>query len=246
MSEYGERFSVSRLIGAPPGYVGYKEGGKLTEQIRRNPFSVILFDEIEKAHPDIFNLFIQLFDEGVLTDSLGRKIDFKNSIIIMTSNLGTKDLKSNAFGFGNEKNGFNSYKIKEIVLGKMKSTFNPEFINRVDETIVFNPLMKEDAMKIIDIFLKDLIKNLNDIGIEFSITKKAKVTMVDHGFSQEYGARNLYREVQSSLEDPVSEMLLDNELLLGYIIKVDAQKGKIKFTIIQKKTLQKDSNKSLS
>ncbi|MEC7927187.1 MAG: ATP-dependent Clp protease ATP-binding subunit [Candidatus Neomarinimicrobiota bacterium] len=246
MSEYGERFSVSRLIGAPPGYVGYEEGGKLTEQIRRNPFSVILFDEIEKAHPDIFNLLLQLFDEGVLTDSLGRKIDFKNSIIIMTSNLGTKDLKSNAFGFGNEKNGFNSNKIKEIVLGKMKSTFNPEFINRVDETIVFNPLMKEDAMKIIDIFLKDLIKNLNDIGIEFSITKKAKVTMVDHGFSQEYGARNLYREVQSSLEDPVSEMLLDNELLLGDIIKVDAQKGKIKFTIIQKKTLQKDSNKSLS
>ena len=246
MSEYGERFSISRLIGAPPGYVGYQEGGKLTEQIRRNPFSVILFDEIEKAHPDIFNLLLQLFDEGVLTDSLGRKIDFKNSIIIMTSNLGTKDLKSNAFGFGNEKNGFNSNKIKEIVLGKMKSTFNPEFINRVDETIVFNPLMKEDAMKIIDIFLKDLIKNLNDIGIEFSITKKAKVTMVDHGFSQEYGARNLYREVQSSLEDPVSEMLLDNELLLGDIIKVDAQKGKIKFTIIQKKTLQKDSNKSLS
>ena len=246
MSEYGERFSVSRLIGAPPGYVGYQEGGKLTEQIRRNPFSVILFDEIEKAHPDIFNLLLQLFDEGVLTDSLGRKIDFKNSIIIMTSNLGTKDLKSNAFGFGNEKNGFNSNIIKEIVLGKMKSTFNPEFINRVDETIVFNPLMKKDAMKIIDIFLKDLIKNLNDIGIEFSITKKAKATMVDHGFSQEYGARNLYREVQSSLEDPVSEMLLDNELLLGDIIKVDAQKGKIKFTIMQKKTLQKDSNKSLS
>ena len=170
MSEYGERFSVSRLIGAPPGYVGYEEGGKLTEQIRRNPFSVVLFDEIEKAHPDIFNLLLQLFDEGVLTDGLGRKIDFKNSIIIMTSNLGTKDLKSNAFGFDNKQIGFNATKIKESVLEKMKETFNPEFINRVDETIVFNPLMKKDALKIIDIFLKDLIKNLTDMGIEFSIT----------------------------------------------------------------------------
>ena len=128
----------------------------------------------------------------------------------------------------------------------MKATFNPEFINRVDETIVFNPLMKKDALKIINIFLKDLIKNLNDIGIEISITKKAKATLVDHGFSQEYGARNLYREVQSSLEDPVSEMLLDNELLLGDIIKVDAQKGKIKITTMQTKTLQKNSNQSPS
>ena len=241
MSEYGERFSVSRLIGAPPGYVGYEEGGKLTEQIRRNPFSVVLFDEIEKAHPDIFNLLLQLFDEGVLTDGLGRKIDFKNSIIIMTSNLGTKDLKSNAFGFDNKQNRFNSTIIKESVLEKMKETFNPEFINRVDETIVFNPLMEKDALKIIDIFLKDLIKNLNDMGIGFSITKKAKTAMVIHGFSREYGARNLYREVQSSLEDPISEMLLDNEVFLGDTIKIDAQKGKIKITIIKNETVQKDS-----
>ena len=242
MSEYGERFSVSRLIGAPPGYVGYEEGGKLTEQIRRNPFSVILFDEIEKAHPDIFNLLLQMFDEGILTDGLGRKIDFKNSIIIMTSNLGTKDLKSNAFGFGNEKNGFDSNKIKESVLEKMESSFSPEFINRVDETIVFNSLQKKDALKIIDLFLEDLNKNLTEIGIELTITKKAKTTIVERGFSQEYGARNLSREVQSSLEDPISELLLDNEVLFGDTIKVDADKGKIQITPVPKKTLQKKSN----
>jgi len=244
MSEYRERFSVSRLIGAPPGYVGYEEGGKLTEQIRRNPFSVVLFDEIEKAHFDIFNLLLQLFDEGVLTDGLGRKIDFKNSIIIMTSNLGTKDLKSNAFGFDNKQSGFNSAIIKESVLEKMKDTFNPEFINRVDEAIVFNPLLEKDALKIIDIFLEDLIKNLTDMGIKISITKKAKAAMVNHGFSQEYGARNLYREVQSSLEDPIAEMLLDNEVLIGDTIKIDALKGNIKITTISKETLQKDSNEA--
>ena len=162
----------------------------------------------------------------------------------MTSNLGTKDLKANAFGFGSKQNGFNYTKIKESVLEKMKETFNPEFINRVDETIVFNPLMKEDAMKIIDIFLKDLIKNLTDMGIGFSITKKAKVALVKHGFSHEYGARNLYREVQSSLEDPISEMLLDNKVLLGNTIKVDDQKGKIKITTIKKETFQKDSKQA--
>ena len=162
----------------------------------------------------------------------------------MTSNLGTKDLKSNAFGFDNKQIGFNATKIKESVLEKMKETFNPEFINRLDETIVFNPLIIKDALKIIDIFLKDLIKNLTDMGIEFSITKKAKTAMVKHGFSQEYGARNLYREVQSSLEDPISEMLLDNEVLLGDTIKIDAQKGKIKITTIKKETYQKDSSQA--
>jgi len=228
MSEYGERFSVSRLIGAPPGYVGYEEGGKLTEEVRQNPYSVILFDEIEKAHPDIFNLLLQLFDEGVLTDGLGRKIDFKNTIIILTSNLGTKELQSNSFGFENEEAGFNMVEIKENVLEKVKDSFSPEFINRLDETIVFNPLTKKDALKIIDIFLEDLIQKLMEIGVNITISKRAKKNMVHSGFSQEYGARNLYREVQTSLENPISEMILDNEVLLGDTIKVDAIKGELK------------------
>jgi ATP-dependent Clp protease ATP-binding subunit ClpC len=160
----------------------------------------------------------------------------------MTSNLGTKDLKSNAFGFDNKQNGFNSVLIKESVLEKMKETFNPEFINRVDETIVFNPLLEKDALKIIDIFLEDLIKNLTDMGIVISITKKAKAAMVKRGFSQEYGARNLYREVQSSLEDPIAEMLLDNEVLIGDTIKIDVQKGKIIITNTAKETFEKDPN----
>jgi ATP-dependent Clp protease ATP-binding subunit ClpC len=244
MSEYGEKFSVSRLIGAPPGYVGYEEGGKLTESVRRNPYSVILLDEIEKAHPDIFNVLLQLFDEGALTDGLGRKVDFKNTIIIMTSNLGTKELKSNAFGFGTTHSGFKISEIKEKVLEKMKGSFNPEFINRVDESIVFNPLTKEDALKIIDIFLNELITNLKEIGLKLSITKNAKKIMVNRGFSQEYGARNLSREVRFSLEDPISELLLDHKIVLGDTIKVDSEKGSLKIKFKKGESLKNSSRKS--
>ena len=154
MSEYGERFAMSRLIGAPPGYVGYEEGGELTEKVRRNPYSVVLFDEIEKAHPDVFNLLLQLFDEGVITDSYGRKIDFQNTIIILTSNIGTKEIQNpSSFGFDDLSENIDNSKIKNKILEKVKDTFNPEFINRLDETLLFNTLNKEDVVKIIDLQL---------------------------------------------------------------------------------------------
>ena len=207
MSEYRERFAMSRLIGAPPGYVGYDEGGELTEKVRRNPYSVVLFDEIEKAHPDIFNLLLQLFDEGIITDSYGRKIDFQNTIIILTSNIGTKEIQNNsAFGFNESTKELESDKIKNKILEKVKSIFNPEFINRLDETVIYNTLSKEDVIKIIDLQMSDLYQNLDKIGYSVSITKKAKSNLAIQGFSSEYGARNLRREIQKSIEDPHSEL----------------------------------------
>ena len=185
---------MSRLIGAPPGYVGYEEGGELTEKVRRNPYSVVLFDEIEKAHPDIFNLLLQLFDEGVLTDNYGRKIDFQNTIIILTSNIGTKEIQNaSSFGFNDEPDVIKDDKIKGRILGKVKNVFNPEFINRIDETVIFNTLSKENVLSIIDLQLVDLKRNLEKIGFSVSITKKAKEFLADRGFSSEYGARNLKR-----------------------------------------------------
>ena len=205
MSEYGERFAMSRLIGAPPGYVGYEEGGELTEKVRRNPYSVVLFDEIEKAHPDVFNLLLQLFDEGVITDSYGRKIDFQNTIIILTSNIGTKEIQNtSSFGFDDLSENIDNSKIKNKILEKVKDTFNPEFINRLDETILFNTLNKEDVVKIIDLQLADLHNNLTKIGLSVSIPKKAKLFLAKEGFSSEYGARHLRSTIQSAVEDPLS------------------------------------------
>ena len=244
MSEYGERFAMSRLIGAPPGYVGYEEGGELTEKVRRNPYSVVLFDEIEKAHPDVFNLLLQLFDEGVITDSYGRKIDFQNTIIILTSNIGTKEIQNtSSFGFDDLSENIDNNKIKNKILEKVKDTFNPEFINRLDETILFNTLNKEDVVKIIDLQLADLHNNLTKIGLSVSIPKKAKLFLAKEGFSSEYGARHLRRTIQSAIEDPLSELLLSKTFDKCSRIKIDVKSGKFEFLPIPQKK-QKKSEKS--
>ncbi len=247
MSEYGERFSVSRLIGAPPGYVGYEEGGELTEKVRRNPYSVILFDEIEKAHPDIYNVLLQLFDEGVQTDGLGRKVDFKNCIIIMTSNAGTRELTSgNQFGFieADEKTDFRN--IQSKILERVKEIFSPEFLNRIDETIVFHPLTKEDLFKIIDLQLKDLRDNLKQIGVTLKLTKRAKTLLLEKGFNPEYGARYLRREIQNSLEDHLSEMVLAGSIHSGDTIHIDSKRKEFQFKVTSPSDRVKTKQESAS
>ena len=209
MSEYSEKFTVSRLIGAPPGYVGYDDGGELTEKVRRNPFSVVLFDEIEKAHPDIFNILLQLFDEGRLTDSLGRTIDFKNTIIILTSNIGTKEILGNSsYGFVDEELYNNHKLIEDKIIDKVKDAFNPEFINRLDDCIVYHTLSQEKVIDIIDIQLEDLTENLKELNLSLVVSRKAKRLLSKNGFSIEYGVRFLRREIQNSIENPLSELLL--------------------------------------
>ncbi|MDP3148358.1 MAG: ATP-dependent Clp protease ATP-binding subunit, partial [Ignavibacteria bacterium] len=207
MSEYMEKFAVSRLVGAPPGYVGYEEGGQLTEKVRRKPYSVVLFDEIEKAHPDIFSILLQVLDEGLLTDSLGRKVDFKNTIIIMTSNIGARDIKSiGAFGFSQLSGVENQYSnMKNTVEDAMKKLFNPEFLNRLDETIVFRSLEREDILKIIDIEIKDLLNNIHDNKMEIVLETSAKEFIAEKGFDQKFGARPLRRAIQQYIEDPLAE-----------------------------------------
>lgn len=212
MSEYMEKYAVSRLVGAPPGYVGYEEGGQLTEKVRRKPYSVVLFDEIEKAHPDVFNILLQVLDDGRLTDSLGRKVDFKNTIIIMTSNVGTRDIKSTGgFGFAGEDSAGIYEKLKNTVEDAMKKLFNPEFLNRIDETIVFRNLEIEDMKQIIKIEMKDLIKNLAESKINISLDENAEEFLAIKGFDPKFGARPLKRAIQTYLEDALAEeMLLNN------------------------------------
>ena len=211
MSEYMEKFSLSRLVGAPPGYVGYEEGGQLTEKVRRRPYSVVLFDEIEKAHPDIFSLLLQVLDDGILTDSLGRRVDFKNTIIIMTSNVGARDIKNiGSFGFGSEKAEDQHTSMKNTVEDAMKKLFNPEFLNRIDEAIVFRNLEKEDIFKIIEIELQDLFKNISEHKMEIILDQSAKNFLVEKGFDPKYGARPLRRAIQKYVEDPLAEEILRN------------------------------------
>ncbi len=209
MSEYMEKFSVSRLVGAPPGYVGYEEGGQLTEKVRRRPYSVVLFDEIEKAHPDIFSILLQVLDDGILTDSLGRRVDFRNTILIMTSNIGARDIKNiGSFGFGAESKENQHTSMKNTIEEAMRKLFNPEFLNRVDETIVFRNLEREDILKIIDIELKDLYINIQENKLELELDISAKNFLVDKGFDQKYGARPLKRAIQKYVEDPLAEEIL--------------------------------------
>ena len=241
MSEYGERFSVSRLIGAPPGYVGYEEGGELTEKVRRNPYSVILFDEFEKAHLDITNILLQLFDEGVLTDGLGRKVDFRNTIIIMTSNLGTKDIKSDSrYGFIKKTDGFDYENIKSTIIENVKNVFSPELLNRIDEKIVFHTLGMDDVLSIVDLQLKELFYNLEKIGIDINITKRARKLLAKLGFHNEYGARNLRRTIQNYIEDSISELLLENKFIQGDKITVDIKKNEFTFSSNKKNSAQKN------
>jgi ATP-dependent Clp protease ATP-binding subunit ClpC len=219
MSEYMEKFSVSRLVGAPPGYVGYEEGGQLTEKVRRKPYSVVLFDEIEKAHPDIFSVLLQVLDDGVLTDSLGRKVDFKNTIIIMTSNVGTKDVKNiGSFGFGADEQKDRYSNLKNTVEDAMKRLFNPEFLNRIDETIVFRNLNREDIHKIIEIEIKDLLSNIKENKLSLVLDESAKEFLVEKGYDEKFGARPLRRAIQRYVEDPIAEEILRGSFKEGTTI----------------------------
>jgi ATP-dependent Clp protease ATP-binding subunit ClpC len=210
MSEYGEKHNVSRLIGAPPGYVGYEEGGQLTEKIRRKPYSVVLLDEIEKAHPDVWNMLLQIMEEGRLTDSFGRTVDFKNTILIMTSNVGARDIMGRpSFGFEDRKNAEASYeRMKEKLKVALEGEFRPEFINRLDDVIVFRPLGEIDMPPILDIEISHVAKRLAEKNLKLVLSDEAKKLLIEKGFSPEYGARPLRRTVEHMLEDPLSEELL--------------------------------------
>ena len=241
MSEYMEKFAVSRLIGAPPGYVGYEEGGQLTERVRRKPYSVVLFDEIEKAHPDVFNILLQVLDDGVLTDSLGRKVDFKNTIIIMTSNIGTKEIKSTGgYGFSGETTADQYSYLKNTVEDAMKKLFNPEFVNRIDETIVFRNLDKDDIKKIISIEMKDLIKNISDNKMTIELHKSATEFLADKGFDQKFGARPLKRAIQKYVEDPLAEELLLSHFKEGDKILVKHKKNTEELYFVTDKIVEKE------
>ncbi|MDH5427450.1 MAG: ATP-dependent Clp protease ATP-binding subunit [Nitrospirota bacterium] len=221
MSEYQEKFTSSRLFGAPPGYVGYEEGGQLTEKVRRRPYSVVLFDEIEKAHPDIFNVLLQVLDDGVLTDSLGRKVDFKNTILVMTSNIGTRFIqKGVSLGFQRDVETENTSRVKGEVLGELKRHFSPEFLNRLDEMVVFHQLTKEHLFSIIDILIGELNARLVDRGIILDVSPEVKQWLIDEGFESQYGARPLRRTIQRCLGDPLSEELIKGRFKDAKKIKV--------------------------
>jgi ATP-dependent Clp protease ATP-binding subunit ClpC len=236
MSEYMEKFTVSRLIGAPPGYVGYEEGGQLTEKVRRKPYSVILLDEIEKAHPDIYNILLQVLDDGQLTDGLGRKIDFKNTLIIMTSNIGVRQLKEfgDGVGFATAARIQNQEENNKAVIEKaLKRTFSPEFLNRIDDVIIFNALSKENIFSIIDIIMKNVYKRLQNLGYHLEITSEAKDFIADKGYDVQFGARPLHRAIQKYLEDPLAEEILNMNIKQGDVLVADLDKenSKIFFTI---------------
>jgi ATP-dependent Clp protease ATP-binding subunit ClpC len=224
MSEYMEKFSVSRLIGAPPGYVGYEEGGQLTEKIRRKPYAVVLLDEIEKAHPDVFNILLQVLDDGILTDGMGRRVDFRNTIIIMTSNIGARDLKDFGLGIGfssKAKAENIDEAIKATIQSALKKAFSPEFLNRLDDVIVFNSLEREHLHSIIDLMLKKLFIRISSLGYSVELSEKAKDFIAEKGYDSQYGARPLNRAIQKYLEDPVAEEILKGDLQSGDVIMAD-------------------------
>ncbi|MBT8278695.1 MAG: ATP-dependent Clp protease ATP-binding subunit [Bacteroidia bacterium] len=234
MSEYMEKFAISRLIGAPPGYVGYEEGGQLTEKIRRKPYAVVLLDEIEKAHPDVFNMLLQVLDDGYLTDSLGRKINFSNTIIIMTSNIGARKLKDfgTGVGFGTAaQKSQESANSRSIIENALKKAFAPEFLNRIDDVVVFNTLEKEDINKIIDIELEKLLLRIKDLGYTLKLSKKAKDYIADKGFDKQYGARPLKRAIQKYIEDALAEEIIKSQVQDGDVIKMDLDKTADALTI---------------
>jgi len=242
MSEYMEKFAISRLIGAPPGYVGYEEGGQLTEKVRRKPYSVILLDEIEKAHPDVFNTLLQILDDGHITDSLGRKIDFRNTIIIMTSNIGARQLKDfgGGVGFGTtSKTAQADAHAKSVIEGALKKSFAPEFLNRIDDVIVFNALEKEDIHSIIDIELDKLLQRIADLGYTLHLSDKAKDYIAEKGFDKKYGARPLKRAIQKYIEDALAEEIVNSKLSEGDTIAMDLDEAKSELTIKIKKGKKK-------
>jgi ATP-dependent Clp protease ATP-binding subunit ClpC len=236
MSEYMEKFSVSRLVGAPPGYVGYEEGGQLTEKVRRKPYSVVLLDEIEKAHPDVFNILLQVLDDGILTDGLGRRVDFRNTIIIMTSNIGTQDIKSlgRGIGFSQSEAGEMDYQtMKSTVEDALKNVFNPEFLNRIDDVIVFHALEKDHIFQIIDIMSKELFSRARELGLEITFDQSAKEFLTEKGYDPKYGARPLRRALQKYVEDPMAEDILNQDIGAGDRIQIvhDGEKGDLDFEV---------------
>jgi ATP-dependent Clp protease ATP-binding subunit ClpC len=221
MSEYMDKFNVSRLIGAPPGYVGYEEGGQLTEKVRRRPYSVILLDEIEKAHPDVFNLLLQVFEEGQLTDSLGRKVDFRNTLIIMTSNVGAEHIRNaGSLGFVAQKEDTSYNAVKERLLNEVKKAFKPEFLNRIDDIIVFRNLTKEDLSQIIKLEISEVIERLKGRGIDISLSPEAMEFLMEKGFDPLYGARPLKRTIQRYVEDMLSEEIISGRFKEGSKVTV--------------------------
>ena len=238
MSEYMEKFSISRLIGAPPGYVGYEEGGQLTEKIRRKPYSVILLDEIEKAHPDVFNILLQVLDDGQLTDGLGRKVDFKNTIIIMTSNIGVRQLKDFGMGVGfntSARQDNTEEHSKSVIQNALKKTFSPEFLNRIDDVIIFNSLDRADIFKIIDISLADLYKRLHGLNLNIELTQEAKEFVADKGYDPQFGARPLNRAIQKYIEDPLAEFILSNNPQDGakLVAKLNKEEERLEISSIE-------------
>ena len=234
MSEYMEKFSISRLIGAPPGYVGYEEGGQLTEKVRRKPYSVILLDEIEKAHHDVYNILLQVLDDGQLTDGLGRKVDFKNTLIIMTSNIGVKQLKDFGQGVGfatkARTDGAEDY-AKNVIQNALSKNFTPEFLNRIDDTVIFNSLSEEDILKIVDLALDSLKKRVVKMGYTIKLNKAAKVFLSQKGYDPKYGARPLHRAIQRYVEDPLAEQILASGSKRGIEFKISYLKGEEKLKI---------------
>ncbi len=246
MSEYMEKFAVSRLVGAPPGYVGYEEGGQLTEKIRRKPYSVLLLDEIEKAHPDVFHLLLQMLDDGQLTDSLGRRIDFKNTIIIMTSNIGSRQLKDFGMGVGFNtpaRQAASKEYTQGVIENALKKTFAPEFLNRVDDVVIFDSLQKEHIFKIIDIELRKLFKRIDDMGYHISLTTAAKEFIAEKGWDPSFGARPLKRAIQKHLEDPLAEEIIRSKIAEGDTIEVDYKQEEEKAII---KVIKADKTKKVS
>ncbi|MEM9516148.1 MAG: ATP-dependent Clp protease ATP-binding subunit, partial [Actinomycetota bacterium] len=223
MSEYMEKHTVSRLVGSPPGYVGYEEGGQLTEAVRRRPFSVVLFDEIEKAHPDVFNTLLQILEEGRLTDSQGRSVDFRNTVLIMTSNLGTQDLRKANVGFTSDDSAMSYERMKEKVNDALKDHFRPEFLNRIDETIVFHELSRSEVLQTVDLMTKRLVEQLEGQGLGIEIKQSAKELLAELGYDPQLGARPMRRAIQRYVEDPLSEKILYKEFSAGEIIVVDTE-----------------------
>jgi ATP-dependent Clp protease ATP-binding subunit ClpA len=227
-----ERHTVSRLIGAPPGYVGYEEAGQLTEAVRRRPYRVLLFDEIEKAHPDVFNVLLQILDDGRLTDGQGRTVDFRNTVVIMTSNLGTEGLRRQPFGFRTDGRGgdVDEEKLRGSVNDALKRAFRPEFLNRIDETIIFHPLTQEQIVRVVVLMVEDVQKRLEDRGITFELTPEAGRWLAEKGFDPVFGARPLRRAIQRYLENPLSKGILANEYHTGDHVAVDAGDGGLVLT----------------
>ncbi|MFH0990385.1 MAG: ATP-dependent Clp protease ATP-binding subunit [bacterium] len=243
MSEYMEKFSVSRLVGAPPGYVGYEEGGQLTEKVRRKPYSVVLLDEIEKAHPDVFNILLQVLDDGILTDSLGRRVDFKNTILIMTSNIGTRDIKvTGGLGFGTQTHADKYSTMKGNIEDALKRVFSPEFLNRVDDSIVFHNLEREHILKIIEITFRDLSKRIISMGIDVTLSQSAREFLADKGFDPAFGARPLKRAIQKYVEDPLAEEILKGTFQQGneVIIEFNQEIGELIFPCSSKNIPDKE------